>query len=335
MGKKLSKVMLIAAIIGLTGDTLATEQETAVSTQIFTNLSNIQQNPVNSSAEGWQFDLKRFYINVDQKFNNNWKGFITTDVQWRRQADPTDVWFRHAYVERQFGDQMTLWLGVAPLPWIDYVARKVGYRYIDPSINPMQGFAGPTDLGVHFYQTGERFSYGVSVVTGGGFKKPTVGDSADVETYAAWHLTSAWDIAVGYYSGARAQDKDESQKFNSAERFNGSVNYQTAQWRFGVEYVYASNWNQVATPVEDAKSGWGSWVSYRYAPAYSVFLRYDSSKPSRRLNPTLEKDYIQAGWDWQTTPYLTVAVVAKHKQQNSATNDKDTNEVGVWTLWNF
>ncbi|WP_290572101.1 hypothetical protein [Idiomarina sp.] len=54
---------------------------------------------------------------------------------------------------------------MAPLPWINYVARKVGYRYVDPSINPMEGFAGPTDLGVHFYQKGEQFSYGASVET--------------------------------------------------------------------------------------------------------------------------------------------------------------------------
>lgn len=334
MSHRLSKLATALLSLGLSANAVA-EQQTELSSQIFTNFSNIQQSDVSVPVEGWEFDLKRFYLDLNHQFNENWSAVITTDVQWRRQADPTDVWFRHAYVERKIGDDKKLWLGVAPLPWIDYVARKVGYRYVDPSINPMEGFAGPTDLGVHYYDDGDTFSYGASVVTGGGFKKPTVSDSIDVEAYAAWHATANWDVAVGIYTGSRAQDKDEAKKLNTAERFNASVNYQSKQWRFGVEYVHSNNWNQVATPIEDAKSGWGSWVSYRYAPKYSVFLRYDTSNPSRRLNPSLEKDYIQAGWDWKATSYLTVAFVAKHKEQTSATVERDSNEFGVWTMWNF
>ncbi|MCA1767589.1 MAG: hypothetical protein LC639_05160 [Idiomarina sp.] len=311
------------------------QAETSLSSQLFINASNIQQQNLDSDIEGWELDLKRFYLDVNQKFNGKWSALVTTDVQWRRQNDPTDVWFRHAYIQRKLSDGQLLQIGVAPLPWIDYIARKVGYRYVDPSLTPMNQFAGPTDLGVHYSNNNDNVSYAVSVVTGGGFKKPRVGDSVDVEAYAAWHVLPGLDIAVGGYRGARTQDKDEAPKINTAERFNASVNYQVKKMRFGIEYVHNSNWGQVASPVEDAKSGWASWASYRYAPKYSVFVRYDATKPSRRLNPGYEKDYVQIGWDWEVAPYVTVALVAKQVEESRKELERDSYEFGLWSMWNF
>ncbi|MGM0905005.1 MAG: hypothetical protein ACQEVQ_00520 [Pseudomonadota bacterium] len=92
---------------------------------------------------------------------------------------------------------------------------------------------------------------------------------------------------------------------------------------------------QVASPVEDAKSGWGSWASYRYAPKHSVFVRYDTTKPSRRLNPGYEKDYVQIGWDWKVAPYVTVALVAKQVEESSKEFERDSYEFGLWSMWNF
>lgn len=330
---RMSKIAIALCSYGLIG--ASAYAETHLSSQLFVNASNIQQTDQTSHTEGWALDLKRFYLDFRHTFDDNWSAVVTTDVQWRRQQDPTDVWFRHAYVQRKLGDGQRLQLGVAPLPWIDYIARKVGYRYVDPSLTPMNKFAGPTDLGVHYSNKGETVSYAVSVVTGGGFKKPRVGDSVDVEAYAAWHVAPGLDVAVGGYNGARTQDKDDAPKIHTAERFNASINYQVKKVRLGIEYVHNNNWGQVASPVEDAKSGWGSWASYRYAPKQSVFVRYDTTKPSRRLNPSYEKDYVQVGWDWKVAPYLTVAVVGKHIEETSTSFDRDSNEFGLWSMWNF
>ncbi|MGM0630959.1 MAG: hypothetical protein ACQESI_07310 [Pseudomonadota bacterium] len=330
---RLSK-LAIALLAG--GFWIASVQaETRLSSQLFINASNIQQQNLDSEIEGWELDLKRFYLDVNHKFNDKWSAVVTTDVQWRRQSDPTDVWFRHAYVQSKLPNGQLLQLGVAPLPWIDYIARKVGYRYVDPSLTPMNQFAGPTDLGVHYTNKNDNVSYAVSVVTGGGFKKPRVGDSVDVEAYAAWHAAPGLDIAIGGYRGARTQDKGDAPKINTAERFNASINYQIKKMRLGIEYVHNNNWAQVASPVEDAKSGWGSWASYRYAPKHSVFVRYDTTKPSRRLNPDYEKDYVQIGWDWKVALYVTVALVAKQVEESSKEFERESYEFGLWSMWNF
>ena len=329
----LSRIAVAFCLGGLLN--VSAQAETNLSSQLFINASNIQQKGQISNREGWELDLKRFYLDFSHKFDENWSAVVTTDVQWRRQQDPTDVWFRHAYVQCKLPDGQLLQLGVAPLPWIDYIARKVGYRYVDPSLTPMNQFAGPTDLGVHYSNKNDNVSYAVSVVTGGGFKKPRVGDSVDVEAYAAWHIAPGFDIAVGGYRGARTQDKDEAPKINTAERFNASINYQVKSIRLGVEYVHNNNWGQVASLVKVAKSGWGSWASYRYAPKQSVFERYDTTKPNRRLNPGYEKDYVQVGWDWKVAPYLTVAIVGKRIEETSVNFHRESNEFGLWSMWNF
>ena len=57
--------------------------------------------------------------------------------------------------------------------------------------------------------------------------------------------------------------------------------------------------------------------------------------PNRRLNASLERDYIQLGVDYKATSYLTLALVAKQNNIDSATVERTQNEVGIWSMWNF
>lgn len=314
----------------------ADDSATTVSGQVFANFSTIQISDQHNDNEGWQADLKRFYVNLDHQFNTDWSLKITTDVQWMRQQEPTDIWFRHAYVERRWKNGNFLKLGVAELPWIDYVARRVGYRYIDPSLNPKNQFASPTDLGVHVGHKGEHLSYGFAMVSGAGFKKPAVAEQVDIEAAAMWHITPAIDIAIGWYEGARALDKNpELNKQHNAQRLNMALSYMHKGARLGIEYVYNDNWKQVTAVTEDASDGWSVWASYPLTPVYSVFARYDIVHPSRRLNPTLKQDYLQFGVDWKILPELTLALVAKTSDTTSITLERTQNEVGIWAMWNW
>lgn len=288
-----------------------------------------------NDREGWQGDLKRFYIDLEHTFNADWQLKVTTDVQWLRQQDPTDVWFRHAYAVRQLGDQQFIKLGVAELPWIDYIARRVGYRYIDPSLNPKNQFAGPTDLGVHYGFYGENYSFAAAAVTGGGFKKPRIGERIDFELTGVWHIATGLDFAMGWYEGTRTQDKDANPKFHTAQRWNAALSYANRGVRAGIEYAYNDNWTRVNQPQPDASDGWSVWASYPLKPGYSAFVRYDVTHPSRRLNPQLQQDYWQLGVDWKATSYLTVALVAKQSQLEQLLLDQEQNEVGLWAMWNF
>lgn len=86
---------------------------------------------------------------------------------------------------------------------------------------------------------------------------------------------------------------------------------------------------------EDASDGWSIWASNRFLPDYSVFVRYDWTRPSRHLNPELERDYFQVGLDWKAADFLTIAFVAKQSHVDSLVSDREQNEIGIWTMWNF
>lgn len=260
------------ALAGLLGclPSLTYAAETKFSSQVFANFSNLQIDDRKTDAEGWQPDLKRFYLNFDHSWNENWKLKVTTDVQWHRQQDPTDVWFRHAYIAYQMNEHNQFKFGVAELPWIDYVARRVGYRYIDPSLTPKNKLAGPTDLGVHYGFTNQDFSFAASAITGGGFQKPRVGDQVDIELAAVLHISNSVDLATGWYEGARVQDKDDKPKRHTAQRWNMALSYQLKGTRVGVEYAYNDNWTQVSQVEEDASDGWSIWQ----ATAFCQITRY-------------------------------------------------------------
>src|SRR5690606_17291323 len=151
--------------------------------------------------------------------------------------------------------------------------------------------AAPTDPGVHYGFNHNQFSFGASVITGSGFKKPRLGDSLDVELAGVWHVGNGWDLASGYYQGKRAQDKDYRVTYHDAERWNMALSYMSKHVRLGVEYAYNDNWTRVTQVTPDASDGWSTWFSYAFKPGYSAFMRYDRTQPSRRLNPTLEREY--------------------------------------------
>lgn len=327
--------LLAATFLVCTATGAQAQENTAVSSQIFANFSTIQVNNQQTDNEGWAIDVKRFYLNLDHQFNPQWSMRITTDVQLPRQQSVSDIWFRHAYAQYQIDAQQVLKFGVAELPWIDYIARRIGYRYVDPSLTPKNQLALPTDPGVHYGFSNDNFRFGAAVVTGSGFKKPRLGDSVDVELAGVWHLAKGWDLASGYYQGKRALDKDNQATFHDAKRWNLALSYLTKHMRFGVEYAYNDNWTRVTQLAPDASDGWSSWASYAFKPGYSAFVRYDRTHPSRRLNPTLERDYLQLGVDWKATPFLTVALVAKRNQATDLILDQKQTEVGLWTMWNF
>ena len=311
--------------------------ETIFSSQIFANFSNIQVDQSRTDTEGWQPDLKRFYLDAEHKFSDRWKLKVTTDVQWQRQQDPTDLWFRHAYAQYSFGsgNNQYLKIGTAELPWIDYVAPRVGYRYVDPSLTPKNRFAGPTDPGLHYGYKGKQFSFGVAAVTGSGYQRPTLGDQLDIEMMGVWHILPGLDLAAGLYEGTRAQDKDEKPKIHTARRHNVALSYRIKTMRLGAEYARNDNWNQVSKVPEDSSHGWSVWGSYVFKPGYSVFGRYEQTDPSNQLKPANENDYLQLGVDWKAKPYLTVALVGKQSTAKTALQETETNEIGIWTQWDF
>lgn len=306
-----------------------TAPRTKVSTQIFVNASDLQRRWVSTADEGIAMDLKRFFIHVDHRFNEDWSARLTTDVQWQRNSDPTDLFIRHAYLQRRLGKSQHVRLGNAPTPWIGYAAQRNGFRYVDPGVTSRMRLGAPADWGVHGGGKLGQFNYAVAAVTGAGFQKPRTGKRADVEARVAWAPIANLEFALGGYQGTRAMDVNTS-RLHTAKRWNGMVSYVDEKLRLGAEFFYADNWTRVIQASPDAARGWSAWSSYQLTPTVAMFSRHDHTEMSLRLNPTQEQRYSQLGMELRQSRHLRLALVGKRTDMQSVTRRAKANEIGVW-----
>lgn len=303
---------------------------TRLSTQIFINASDLRRNGASTADEGLALELKRFYINVDHTFNEDWTGHLTTDVQWARNSDPGDLFVRHAYLQRRLGKSRYVQLGNTATPWILHVAKLNGYRYVDPGVIPKMKLGAPADWGVQVGGDAGRFNYAIAAVTGAGFQKPRTGERADIEARLSWKPIGQFEVAVGGYHGTRAMDINDRPRLHTAERWNAMASYVDKDVRLGAEFFYADNWTRVTEASPDAARGWSGWGSYQLAPAFAVFARHDRTWMSLRLDPTREEAFSQLGLEWRQSRHLRLSLAGKRTTLDSATADATANELGVW-----
>ncbi len=305
----------------------ADHDRTRVSGLVFLNASYQDQE---RGGDNLNVDLKRFWINVDHQFNQDWSVHLTTDVQWQRYQDPTDVFVRHLYVQRRIGDNHRLRLGNAPDTWILPLAQLNGFRYLDPGLIPMSGAGTPADWGVHLQGGSGPVTYAVSAVTGAGFQKPRTG-GPDFQGRVSWEVADGLQLHLGGYRGTRAMDKNDRPHIHTAERWNGAVTWVTGPWRLGAEYFYADNWNRVNQSEPDASNGASVWGSYRINQNYAVFARHDRLNNSRRLAPANERDYYNLALEWRHSNKLRFAAAYRHIDNQTATARQINREFGIWT----
>lgn len=309
---------------------VAAARRTKFSTQIFINASDLQPSGLTSDEEGLALELKRFYINVDHTFNENWSGHLTNDLQWARNSDPSDLFFRHAYLQRRLGKSQHLQLGNAPTPWILHVAKLNGYRYVDPGILPRMKLGTPADWGVQLGGDVGQFNYAVAAVTGAGFQKPRIGDRADFEARLSWKPSKQLELAVGGYNGTRAMDINDRPHLHTAERWNAMASFVDKDFRLGTEFFYADNWTRVTQVSPDAARGWSAWGSVQLTPVFAAFGRHDRADMSLRLDPTREERFSQLGLEWKQSRHLRLSLAGKRTEVASSTLNVVANEVGVW-----
>lgn len=329
-----SRSALAAALAALCLPGLAMAQDatpaTRVSAQIFVNASQLDRDGVVTDDEGLAMELKRTFITLDHRFNERWSAQVTTDVQWLRNSDPTDVWVRHAYLQRSFGNGSWLRLGNAPTPWIQAESQREGYRYVDPGLIARTKMGAPADYGVHGQYRQGDFVYAASVVTGGGFQKPRLGNRADVEARVGWTPAKGVELAAGGYRGTRAQDAGSRPREHTAQRWNVMASWVGERSRVGAQYFRAEDWTRITKPGSDDQRGWSAWASYQFAPQYAVFTRHDETRMSLDIDPRTRERYDQVGVEWKPNKYLRLAMVGKRVQQQTAKKKLESHEAGLW-----
>src|ERR1700716_3943709 len=152
-----------AILIGCTAATSAAAVDiggdTKVGGQIFFDVSHISLQNENSSGAkidaaptGTGFDVKRFYLSIDHRFNDVWSADLTTDAQFSTASTATvttstgnttvltsqnssggvsEVFIKKLYLEGKFDRGFVVHIGSYDMPWDRFVEGLFGYRYIE------------------------------------------------------------------------------------------------------------------------------------------------------------------------------------------------------------
>lgn len=294
---------------------------TTISGKAYFNVSNIDQKSdgVNSSQNGTQAELKRFYVGIDHKFNDIFSANITTDIRYNANGTSKDdlVYVKKAYVQAKLSPALFVRVGSADLPWVPFVEGVYGYRFVENTVIDRTKFGTSADWGVHAGGTFANglVSYAVSAINGAGYKTLSrSSDSIDLEGRISINPMKVFTVAIGGYTGKlgkSAANLPDTATPHTAQRFDALVAYTGKRARLGVEYFAADNWTSVTSPVKDHADGWSAFGSFAFTPKIGVFGRYDWVKPNKDTHPTLKDEYFNVGLNYKPVPPLDLALVYK------------------------
>jgi hypothetical protein len=316
---------------------------TSVSGRMYFNASTVElkSNGNKVSGSGGSFDVKRFYLGVDHKFNDTWSANLTTDVSLISGVGET-AYIKKAYLQAKYSDALTVRLGAADLPWIPFVEDLYGYRFMEQTLTDRTKFGTSADWGVHALGklADGHINYAVAIVDGAGYRNPQRSDSPDIEGRISYNVDK-FTFAVGGHSGKLGKDAFPAATFHTATRYDVLAAYVDKKFRLGAEYFTADNWNTVTSATKDSSDGYSVWGSVNMTDTVSAFARGDWEKPSKDINPSLKENYYNLGINWEPTKIVDLALVYKHDQVEhgslstgngtiGGSNRGTYNEIGVF-----
>ena len=310
---------------------------TKISGTSFIDFTNIDQtkNGTKTDSSGTGLDVKRFYLQVDHKFNDIWSADLTTDFNYVSTDSETQLFVKKAYLQGAFSPLATLRVGSANMAWIPFVEDYYGYRFVENTFIDRLKFGNSADWGVHLLGDNGVFNYQVSMVNGGGYKNPTRSNSVDFEGRIGVQPVKGLMIAVGGYSGDLGKDTDSSPALHTASRVDAMIAYKNDNLRIGTEWFKADNWNNVVSVPTDSADGYSMWASYDWGAA-SIFARYDHAHTSKDLDPSLTDKYYNIGVGFPVTKGVRMAIAYKDETlQDDTSIDTKTKEFGVWSEVKF
>jgi hypothetical protein len=258
--------------------------DTKVGGLVFFDVSNISlQNEdktgkkVDTPPNGFGFDVKRFYLIVDHKFNDVWSANLTTDAQYstatttsvvtpapaggsegtvnaltgqNTSGGVTEVMIKKLYLQGKFAPGFNVRAGAYDSPWAPFVESLYGYRYVEKTTTDRLGFANTADWGFNVggvVGDHDLFSYSASAINGGGYKNPTRTKYVDFEGRVGVKPVPWLTAGLGYYSGHLGQVNATNQDFptNTASRYDAVIGVIFGGLRVGGEYFEAKNYKTV------------------------------------------------------------------------------------------
>jgi len=260
-------------------------QNTTVGGLVFFDVSNISlQNEnakgvkVDTPPNGFGFDIKRFYLIVDHKFDDVWSANLTTDAQYSTASTATvttpattpggatgtttaltnqntsggvtEVMIKKLYLQGKFDPGFIVRAGSYDMPWDPFVESLYGYRYVEKTTTDRLGFSNTTDWGVNMggaFGDHDLLSYSASAVNGGGYKNPTRTKYVDFEGRIGLRPVEWLVAGVGFYNGHLGQVNATNEDFpnNTATRLDAVIGVVFQGLRVGGEYFQAKDYKTV------------------------------------------------------------------------------------------
>jgi hypothetical protein len=316
--------------------------DTQVSGRMYYDFTNIDDSSKGAKTDksGTAFDIKRFYLGVDHKFDDKWAVNLTTDFQYSSAIGATELYIKKAYVQYKLSDAFVLRAGSTDLPWVPFAENAYGMRYVENTLVDRLKFGTSADWGVHASGkfAGGSAEYAVAAVNGNGYKNPGRSKGVDFEGRVSFAPTASTVVGIGAYSGTLGRETETIDSQHTANRMDFIAAYASGSTRLGVEYFTAKNWNNVVTAAADKASGWSAWGSLGLGGnGVTLFARYDNSDPSKTLDPTLQDTYYNIGVEFPMVKGVKLATVYKRtdRSNDAKTVDLETDEFGVWGEFRF
>ena len=125
--------------------------DTKISGRMYSDLSYVSndKNGKQAKVDGPGFDVKRFYVSIDHKFNDTFAADVTTDFTYDSTTKSTQLFLKKAYLDINIDPAFDLRLGSTDLPWIPFVEGIYGHRYIENVMIDRTKFGTSADWGVH------------------------------------------------------------------------------------------------------------------------------------------------------------------------------------------
>ena len=326
--------------------------DTKVSGRMYYNISSVTaKNAAGAKVEkDGGFELKRFYVGVDHKFDDTFAGNVTMDVS-RVDNGGKNVglgfYVKKAYLEAKLAKELKVRLGSADMPWIPYSEGIFGYRHIEKVITDLDGFGTSADWGIHASGdlAGGVVSYQVSAIDGGGYRDPKFTKTVDLEGRVSVKY-GGFNAAVGGYTGKLGKDVTGAAPYRTASRFDALIAYKDKiggmPVTVGGEYFSAKNWKVLQASPNDKAEGYSLFGSITPVEQWSVFGRYDHVEPFKKTAPMMQDDFTMFGVQYSPAKIVDLALVYKHdnadgglKTGNLDSGQAKRDEIGLFGQFRF
>jgi hypothetical protein len=304
---------------------------TVVSGRMYYNLSSIEQksNGARVAPSGVGFDVKRFYVGIDHKFNDVYSANVTTDFNYVAADGETQVYIKKAFLQAKYSDALVIQAGATDMPWIPFMENLYGNRYVEQTIVDRLKYGTSSDWGLHAQGKFNKgmFNYDVAVIDGAGYKAPLRSKGVDVEGRFNVNIDKAV-FAVGGYTGKLGKSTVGAVTFHTASRFNATAAWVDKNFRLGAEYFDATDWNNVTTAAADKSKGYSLFGTYNFAPKYAVFANYQWVQPSETIKSATKDNYYNIGVSYSPTKIVDIALVYKRDKADNGSVSTGNGTIG-------